>query len=1414
MFVPDWSSLGQESNNPTEDNNETITTDLASNGDNPHNDTVELIHDCTTGVTTVTSDEEEDGINQCAMWTSTSPQQEEGYSDDNAAASATYSDTNHVLSSFGGGDIWTTEGFSFESPLKDLLDSNVYSLVDLLEQDELLQELRGCEDRLISYFSKPEVVAGLVECIICEVPYVNEERGKERWCGEEKERRERIAAEKQGGMNINDISQLNGSIDTDNNTGPNSSCDPTILDTTNEIEATWNSPFKNPQLVSSKHEATTENQLSLEEEYDLRYFRYPYMACEVLCSDVGDTLDVLVNGCVQDLTIDDDDDSLLNGSNGVTLEESKSQEKEELYDNIDVSLDTLNGNSSSELNNHRSQQLNPPPTPRNQPLQNRRILDLLFSVLVDTPPSSLDDRRAGYFEKLLIILFRKYSQTMSDYMNTPLIEINMSKAKIHRTSIIESDTNNGVDDSADVPLMPPSMDSAGTEDESQLVSSSLRPLLSPIKTQLPVSDNPCVNAPPMLMCALFDNLHSHSIMHVVQRLLLPSAARQQQKPKEINAKSNEDTGSCSPNSDMNVRFMNAISEMNNAADQNHNDDEEGIADDDIDNPIDHLFQCDWSEHPQHALELLLSRLEGQVRQPYLMKYNFPTGYDESLLQAENGADSSNGEIYDAKMSCAQHASEILIGIIQNSALDSAAIVALSSEPFLSQIIQMSSFSSGSKKMQTLVPYESTMTCAMSVLEHLILQLGGYGAVTVPAASGSSTENGKSSPSLMKEIDTSFSLTELGPHTPVASPAPLDVNPTVATTATLLSHLPNLLEDFSSLLVHPDAKSWSTPVQYTHNQSQPILGTIRIRIIRLVESLVLLGDPVADLLIQQSDCLECCLNLFWKFEWCSMLHQSVTNFVVHILEAGDDRAGLQDYLIVRCQLLERVLNSFTSDASPKNELNQRREIEGKKTNDDALVMAMKTMYTNHVASSLESLDGSESDNDNSCRGRLVDVDENEAVALVSEDDIESAIEKEEQDNQAMNTSLNSSSTPEESAISDAPANDNQLSYRRGYMGHVIIISQALVKASNITSHNNITHNNQSEKSQENGLWQVDDLLQNAIMTTEFEHCAVHLLSEESPPSSKKRLDTSPTRIGDNDLPMSPISEAPCSLNDVESIAQSPFDCQPGEDLHDDVSHLQMAIRQHPLAERWTSFVSTTLACEISLQSSPLGGQHMNKDSAASVSSDSKNGFASIINDEPDSDFLGHKGVFGIIDGDFDMNEAEIDIAAEMMESLTFNSNSKDPQTNGNNGMTNGTLTGNEGSNGHARNIGNFGSLIQSSSCSTESKGYVYDDPLGCVCQFENGDSSDEEDTDFAPKAGDKVIEKKSLSKSNSTDDEDLAPPVLDLFTGNFAVNFTNDQSEPSTEQVSSPDITWANFANFDDIAFEEEATTLSATAKNV
>jgi hypothetical protein len=73
------------------------------------------------------------------------------------------------MSLLGGGltgDIWSTGAFSFESPLKDLLDSGNFTLEQLLAEDELLQEMRGVHPKLMAYFQTEAAVTKLVQYLI------------------------------------------------------------------------------------------------------------------------------------------------------------------------------------------------------------------------------------------------------------------------------------------------------------------------------------------------------------------------------------------------------------------------------------------------------------------------------------------------------------------------------------------------------------------------------------------------------------------------------------------------------------------------------------------------------------------------------------------------------------------------------------------------------------------------------------------------------------------------------------------------------------------------------------------------------------------------------------------------------------------------------------------------------------------------------------------------------------------------------------------------------------------------------------------------------------------------------------------------------------------------------------------------
>ena len=141
-------------------------------------------------------DIEDETDNQCQLWSTTQPSSSKQPSTSTSNNETTTTENNTF------GDIWSTEAFSYytsyQSPLKTLLDSNNYTLNELLKQDELLQELRGCEIKLIDYFSKEEVVAELVQVLMVDVPHELPSQlegsgdgmdGKERWIKQEEERR-------------------------------------------------------------------------------------------------------------------------------------------------------------------------------------------------------------------------------------------------------------------------------------------------------------------------------------------------------------------------------------------------------------------------------------------------------------------------------------------------------------------------------------------------------------------------------------------------------------------------------------------------------------------------------------------------------------------------------------------------------------------------------------------------------------------------------------------------------------------------------------------------------------------------------------------------------------------------------------------------------------------------------------------------------------------------------------------------------------------------------------------------------------------------------------------------------------------------------------------------------------------------
>ena len=290
------------------------------------------------------------------------------------------------------------------------------------------------------------------------------------------------------------------------------------------------------------------------------------MACEVICCEVKGIIDILVDGFIP-TTMGDQ----LKAATTTT--------------NTTITSTEQNGNKAGE------KQATDPRGPR--------ILDLLFSVLYNSKPGEIDDYRAGYFDKILSVLFRKRPQAMSEYIN-------------------EGGGKGGT----------------------------------------------------VLVAAMFKHLYSHSIMQIVQRLLLP------QPPIPLNS-SGEDDGD-------NVEGEDLFADPMEGAD------------------IDGLgsFRCNWPES-EESLEMLLHCL------------------------IRNKAEPEIEENEEQRLSLYQNASEVLITIIQNSPLTSPTLHSLTTDPVLEKLI---SAATSIEEGSTFSHHDSRLTCAMNVLESLILQLGGYGSV--------------------------------------------------------------------------------------------------------------------------------------------------------------------------------------------------------------------------------------------------------------------------------------------------------------------------------------------------------------------------------------------------------------------------------------------------------------------------------------------------------------------------------------------------------------------------------------------------------------------------------------------------------------------------------------------------------------
>jgi hypothetical protein len=101
---------------------------------------------------------------------------------------------------------------------------------------------------------------------------------------------------------------------------------------------------------------------------------------------------------------------------------------------------------------------------------------------------------------------------------------------------------------------------------------------------------------------------------------------------------------------------------------------------------------------------------------------------------------------------------------------------------------------------------------------------------------------------------------------------------------------------------------------TTGKLDPPLGCIRMKVVDLLHALVLTGDAVVEQKIIESKALSVVMDLFFKYEWCNILHNTAKSMIDEIL-AGD-KSNMKKCVIADCNLLARIITAHQPDENGK------------------------------------------------------------------------------------------------------------------------------------------------------------------------------------------------------------------------------------------------------------------------------------------------------------------------------------------------------------------------------------------------------------------------------------------------------------------------------------------------------------------
>ena len=138
-------------------------------------------------------------------------------------------------------------------------------------------------------------------------------------------------------------------------------------------------------------------------------------------------------------------------------------------------------------------------------------------------------------------------------------------------------------------------------------------------------------------------------------------------------------------------------------------------------------------------------------------------------------------------------------------------------------------------------------------------------------------------------------------------------------------------------------------------SYPRLGHRGLQLVKLVESIVRLSNPVLDEKLRTTGIISNTMDLIFAFDMNSMLHLSVQRIVLLIVEGGSDRRALQVYLLIECRFLQRIMDQLWATRCPSDvdatETNKQTRLkgagEGEEDDSDTLMLSASSPCIGHL-----------------------------------------------------------------------------------------------------------------------------------------------------------------------------------------------------------------------------------------------------------------------------------------------------------------------------------------------------------------------------------------------------------------------------------------------------------------------------------